>query len=941
MNTTEPFVSLFAICGDAGAATLRRMLDSIAIRPDGPMVDEIVIGWNGTDKAANLTAALGLELPTVEGELRDYGNGFIWPSAGSYNPPLRMKILRQTWKKDFALARNEVMAHCTGEWILWADADDIVASVTRPEGLAAINAVERDYKLPITPPPANGKVGGGRTLKAWLRTLPYDVNCVLAPYDYIIDAQGIVRVRQTIRRVLRRSAQWIWRSYNGVHELPWPSGVMGERSIYNGGLLNRHLPAQSADERMDRNAEIIKAMEGDEKAVVYADARHAYDLCTVYLRTGDLAKAGRWIQEAVNKSLNAPEDQFTYRIVLHSILGRVGNHAAATTEALRCIGLYPDRQEGYFAASESFFLQGLHAACVRYFEMGMACQVSPKSIDLPVNRTVNPRANAAISYCELGNTATGLHVAQEALDAYPSDALAQRAHARASADHGRKRAIDGLLDGAEYLLAHNDVRSASSILHVIGREAVPLRAASAGARYRGLDGLTIHKASLKTPELTLTEEARRVIEAEATRYPGSTIRSYNTNDGPPVDAEEIARDEVRRLKSVGEIQLLGLFEVPGGVVAITRKTAKPRITFYAPSACFIWNPTHPDTRGLGGSESAVVYLAREMARRGHPVHLYCPGGQTVGRVHMGVTWYGLNVFDPGSADHGLLIACRAPWVVRNPEVKVPVYAWHQDNGYSNQWCWSSEVDALTSGSLHVSAWARDSLMQELVGAPGTRQPQAVIGNGVCEDWVWGLLPADRRPARHPRRIIYASDPMRGLGAILALWPRVLEAYPDAELHVYSDFTYAHATARLTSETLNAIDAMLNQLRAHKGIFFPGWVAQPALSRAMFEASVYAYPGGSMPEGFGIVLAQAEAAGLVVVGPPAGALPEVLADHRYLTTERVLDEPSLAIFGDRLLEALAHPLEESDRQRISLQAWARHGWDKVADRFQQATSGGES
>jgi hypothetical protein len=42
----------------------------------------------------------------------------------------------------------------------------------------------------------------------------------------------------------------------------------------------------------------------------------------------------------------------------------------------------------------------------------------------------------------------------------------------------------------------------------------------------------------------------------------------------------------------------------------------------------------------------------------------------------------------------------------------------------------------------------------------------------------------------PHVFIYASTPNRVLDNLLLLWPRILDALPDAELHVYYGFTNA-------------------------------------------------------------------------------------------------------------------------------------------------------
>ena len=57
---------------------------------------------------------------------------------------------------------------------------------------------------------------------------------------------------------------------------------------------------------------------------------------------------------------------------------------------------------------------------------------------------------------------------------------------------------------------------------------------------------------------------------------------------------------------------------------------------------------------------------------------------------------------------------------------------------------------------------------------------------------------------------------------------------------------------------------------------------------MMSAGVYAYPGCSMPEGFGVVLAQAAAGGMQILAPNEGALPEILPADVALVSPMKVD-----------------------------------------------------
>ena len=371
---------------------------------------------------------------------------------------------------------------------------------------------------------------------------------------------------------------------------------------------------------------------------------------------------------------------------------------------------------------------------------------------------------------------------------------------------------------------------------------------------------------------------------------------------------------------------------PHGITAVVKKAKHPtpHLTFYSPHAITQWDPYFPERYGIGGSESAVVYLARELANRGYQITIYCPTASYIG-CDMGFVWRSLSSFDM-RADHGVLIACRAPWVLRNPDLRSPTFIWHQDNGYGSTWHWNKEIDRLSAGSLHVSSWARAGLIRELAPDALTERgftKHHVIGNGVCDAWC--LVKCSNPPSRNPHRVIYASDPTRGLDTLLNCWPHVVEAVPDAELHVYGEMTTANsllAGAMATARELNFLQ-MREKLHKLKSVTYKGRIGQIELSNVLMSAGVYAYPGGMMPEGYGISLAQAAAAGCAVVFPNEGALPDI-HDHQFMVPP-VKSEDAAKTFLDMLIRAVKHGPE--DRRELSMRMLDGHSWSRVADRFE--------
>lgn len=916
----KPFVSLAIICGDSGVRTLGRLLESVLYRKGGPLVDEIVVGWNGKDENLDPHVAFVAAPSTEVGSVRIVHKSL---EHNEYN--VTFKVLRQEWKNNFATARNEVHALCEGEWIMWADADDVIASVDTD--LAAINDVAASYGVPPVTPAVS------MTLKQFLRGLSWDVSCVHAPYDYEIDANGAVLTRQVMRRIIRHRDNWIWYSQDGVHEVLYSISTMPVKGVFTAGLLNRHYPEGEAAQRMARNRELVESVKPPEG--VSTDARYSYDMASIHIQRGAFDAADASIREAIAKAAS-DEDAYRYRLIRAGINLARGFETPVLQEAFMAISLRPGRPEAYFVAAEAFCLMGKWEACIGFYELGKNKTVDEgEAIDHVYQRTCKPRVQAAVAHCELGHPEEGVKLCEEALSLYKDDTFAKEILKRCKKAVQEKRLRSYIKATAEGLLALGETEALKLLTKVVDLctlDAEPIQPLVA-------QGLAALSAARSTKPTGWEEWIKPHLGA------GNLVRFCPS---PPATSLASFIRVSKAAKTDTYLYDAKQFEEGLGVAWAKRTTTKAHtadILFFAPHAVQKWEPSHAEAYGLGGSETAVIMLAQELVTRGHGVTLLCPGGTKTPQVHKGVVYRGLEYYQEEVRGDGLraydvLISCRAPWVLRDPELKIPTWIWHQDNGYGNKWMWCPEVDERSEGSLHVSEWARDGLIRELYGANlEAHVKHKVIGNGIPKEWC--LVHTDNPPERDPFKVIYASDPTRGLATLLKLWPRVLEAVPQATLDVYADFQVALALnanrpGELGLPGLQEIQEIQTLLANTPKVTSHGRIGQMELTKRMMSAGVYAYPGGPMPEGFGVALVQAEAAGMYVVAPEVGALPEVLVTNYKTGGMSGTPESFLACLLDYAFKASSGELHRAaSREDISQRAWDRHGWDKVADRFEKA------
>jgi|GEM_PF-262029 len=189
-----------------------------------------------------------------------------------------------------------------------------------------------------------------------------------------------------------------------------------------------------------------------------------------------------------------------------------------------------------------------------------------------------------------------------------------------------------------------------------------------------------------------------------------------------------------------------------------------------------WGPRSPESEGAGGSEEAVIFLARELVLLGFQVIVYGdPPAEDVGMSNDGVFWRpytAYNVLDPPD----VFIAWRyhiSSVLGRNAKVK---FLWLHDmlgaqEGEIYQLIQENTIDFVLTGSKFHSRAMGKSL------ANYTK----VLGYGLLEKYFY-----DGDNDKYTG--IYASSPIRGLQQLLDVWPSIYERIPEAKLKIYYGFS---------------------------------------------------------------------------------------------------------------------------------------------------------
>lgn len=305
----------------------------------------------------------------------------------------------------------------------------------------------------------------------------------------------------------------------------------------------------------------------------------------------------------------------------------------------------------------------------------------------------------------------------------------------------------------------------------------------------------------------------------------SVLESNNT-----LDPE--ARSSISSLLSGTSVKASSKKEVVEEKKPISAPPTGLSIVFYVGQGPEPWNPQTASKSGIGGSETAVIEMAKRLSSFGHEVTVYgdCPSNLE-GRFD-GVDYIHYTEFDNVKCD--LLISSRKPGIFSDHDryKTKATMCWVHDVHLGNSFDYSAclKVDKF----LTLSNWHKNFFLN----THDFVHPDQVIvtRNGI------DLSRFDHQIKRNPHRAIYSSSPDRGLDVAIRSWEKVRNFVPDAELHVYYGFKNWEASTNDPGQ-LDLIRYLKQSLRDNEknGVRFHDRISQGELAKEFLASGVWAYP----------------------------------------------------------------------------------------------------
>lgn len=334
-------------------------------------------------------------------------------------------------------------------------------------------------------------------------------------------------------------------------------------------------------------------------------------------------------------------------------------------------------------------------------------------------------------------------------------------------------------------------------------------------------------------------------------------------------------------------------------------------------------------RGVTGSEQAMLYLAKAQANAGHHVVCYLP---TDGPGYVG----GVELVDVRAAWPRLRKMDRADvavsWLSADPLRNVGPKPLKIHSLQINDWMMCG-YDYQKSVDLYVvCTQAHKDFLWTGMGNPGPEARVEIIPNGT------DVAKFSGGAKRIPRRCVYMSSPDRGLHWLLAMWPEIRYAHPDAELHIFYEVQKWMERAVLLNSEVGSrakyVAKRIPALRNH-GVVLRGAVHPGQMAQELASADVLLYPCDTIrfTEGFSCSIMDACAAGVVPVITDKDALGEVYQESGSVVIPTSLGRAWTDNFVEAAIKLLGNE-EEKESRRKRVQEFAKnYDWEVICSKWQ--------
>lgn len=353
----------------------------------------------------------------------------------------------------------------------------------------------------------------------------------------------------------------------------------------------------------------------------------------------------------------------------------------------------------------------------------------------------------------------------------------------------------------------------------------------------------------------------------------------------------------------------------------------------------------PQIKPLGGTESAMIYMARALAARGNAVSVFCetdaPG------TYDGVAyrhWRGFeafarkNPFDVFISVRGLIPLLAGRWgklqIYFSPDAHDQPFVNqafslkfnHEGTVYEVGFYPLTHAHHFADAVFCVGEWQAETFSSKF---KIPREKIYVAHNGVV------LSDFNPKPlSEREKRLVYSSTPFRGLEYLLRAFPKIKKRVPDAKCAVMSGMQVYGMSADEDKRSYQSIYQLANQ----SGVQLLGPLPKKEMGEILTSSRVLAYPN-TFAETFCIAALEAQASGLPIVSSQLAAMKERVEEgvDGYL----IAGHPAIQAYEDEFVEKavklLTDDAEWERMSRMALQKARTYSYEALAEAWEEKLS----
>jgi glycosyltransferase involved in cell wall biosynthesis len=393
---------------------------------------------------------------------------------------------------------------------------------------------------------------------------------------------------------------------------------------------------------------------------------------------------------------------------------------------------------------------------------------------------------------------------------------------------------------------------------------------------------------------------------------GAILLADNVGDKDILAFDKQMPQDVRLFRSYRQ-------EVLGRATLLKDKGTQPRLDIFCGNVGVgeAWGPPSIDAGGIGGSETAVIHVARLLAQVGIQVRVLGNPGRYAG-IHDGVEYWDWNLV-PQDSRRDILVLWRQPGAATLPWKAQKIIAWLHDLNY-RQALFNPEVAEKIDLVCGVSEWHSQYLAQTY---PLIKDKMGVLRNGIDLGRYTG-----KRVTRDKNAIIWSSSPDRGLPILISMLPYFKELSKDIAIHVYYGTQNLEAVARMGELGASSFLGSLNEVikKNEKHVIMHGRVGQRELALAQRKATWLIYPT-TFTEVSWITGLEGQAAGMNIIASDVAAIPETLHGGGVTIPMSATNAPAQQRFIGMMSYWWEHP-EEFDYAATQQGNVDRQTWERV-------------